>query len=56
MAISDRQVFKNQDLVLKVSLNIDPEKFDINKCEAFLDVLCGEKEYQKGDIRRMGLY
>jgi len=37
--IVDKKIFKNQDLVLKVSLNIDPEKFDINKYEAFLDAL-----------------
>jgi len=51
MAISDKQVFKNQDLVLKVSPNVDPEKFDINKYEAFLDALCGEREYQKEAVR-----
>lgn len=51
MVISDKKVFKNQDLVLKVSPNIDPEKFDINKYEAFLDALCGEREYQKETIR-----
>ncbi|MGB7531350.1 MAG: HEPN domain-containing protein [Halobacteriota archaeon] len=32
---------------LKVSPNVDPEKFDINKYEAFLDALCVEREYQK---------
>ena len=47
----NKQTFKNQDLVLKVSPNIDPEKFDINKYEAFLDALCGEREYQKETIR-----
>ena len=47
----DKQIFKNQDLVLRVSLNVDPEKFDINKYEAFLDALCGEREYQKEAIR-----
>jgi len=51
MTISDKQIFKNQDLVLKVSPNIDPEKFDINKYEAFLDSLCGEREYQKEATR-----
>jgi len=51
MVISDTQIFKNQDLVLKVSPNIDPDKFDINKYEAFLDALCGEREYQKEAIR-----
>ena len=47
----DRQIFQNKDLVLKVSPNIDPDKFDINKYEAFLDALCEEREYQKGAIR-----
>jgi type III restriction enzyme len=51
MTISDKQIFKNQDLVLKVSPNFDPEKFDINKYEAFLDALCGEREYQKEATR-----
>ena len=27
----DRRIFQNKDLILKVSPNIDPEKFDINK-------------------------
>ncbi|KKL49224.1 hypothetical protein LCGC14_2317650, partial [marine sediment metagenome] len=47
----NKQTFKNQDLVLKVSPNIDPQKFDINKYEAFLDALCGEREYQKEVVR-----
>jgi len=51
MTVADKKVFKNQDLVLKISPNIDPEKFDINKYEAFLDALCGEREYQKETIR-----
>lgn len=38
-------------LVLKVSENIDPEKFDISKYEAFLDALCGTREFQKESIR-----
>ncbi len=47
----DRQIFQNKDLVLNVSPNINPEKFDINKYEAFLDALCVEREYQKEAIR-----
>lgn len=47
----ERQTFKNQDLVLKVSENVDPRVFDINKYEPFLDALCGEREYQKEAIR-----
>jgi len=47
----EKQTFKNQDLVLKVSENVDPRVFDINKYEPFLDALCGEREYQKEAIR-----
>lgn len=47
----DRQTFRNRDLVLKVSPNCDPGRFDQNKYEAFLDALCGDREYQKEAIR-----
>jgi type III restriction enzyme len=47
----DRQTFQNKDLVLKVSPNYDPKRFDPNKYEAFLDALCGDREYQKEAIR-----
>jgi type III restriction enzyme len=47
----ERQTFQNKDLVLKVSLNYDPKSFDPNKYEAFLDALCGDREYQKEAIR-----
>jgi len=45
------QIFENKDLVLKVSPNCDPKTFDINRYEAFLDALCGNREYQKEAIR-----
>ena len=51
MAISDKQLLKNQDLVLKVSTNVDPAKFDMTNYEDFLDALCGDREYQKEAIR-----
>jgi type III restriction enzyme len=47
----ERQTFQNKDLVLKVSPNYDPKRFDPNKYEAFLDALCGPREYQKEAIR-----
>lgn len=47
----DRQTFQNKDLVLKVSPNYDPKRFDPNKYEAFLDALCENREYQKEAIR-----
>ncbi len=49
--ITDKQLLKNQDLVLKVSPNVDPAKFDMSKYEDFLDALCGDREYQKDAIR-----
>ena len=47
----EKQTFRNQDLVLKVSENVNPKVFDINKYEPFLDALCREREYQKEAIR-----
>ena len=47
----DQQRFNNQDLVLSVSKNIDPARFDINLYEPFIDALCGNREYQKEAIR-----
>jgi len=47
---------KASDLVLKVSENIDPARFDISKYEAFLDALCGTREFQKEAIRTVLRY
>lgn len=47
----DKQTFQNKDLVLKVTPNYDPKRFDANKYEAFLDALCHDREYQKEAIR-----
>ena len=47
----DKRTFRNEDLILKVTENIDPKKWDEGKYEAFLDELCGCREYQKEAIR-----
>ena len=47
----DRQRFRNQDLVLKVSPAVDRTKWNENRYEAFIDELCGEREYQKDALR-----
>src|SRR3990172_9480496 len=47
----DRQTFKNEDLVLKVSENIDPAVWNEAKYEPFIDELCENREYQKDAIR-----
>jgi type III restriction enzyme len=46
----DRRTFRNEDLVLKVTTNIDPKVWDESYYEAFLDELCGMREYQKEAI------
>jgi type III restriction enzyme len=47
----DKRAFKNEDLVLKVTENIEPNTWDEGKYEAFLDELCGYREYNKESIR-----
>lgn len=47
----DKRTFKNEDLILKVTEDIDPKTWDEGKYEAFLDDLCGYREYQKEAIR-----
>jgi type III restriction enzyme len=47
----DRKTFKNEDLILKVTTNINPAEWDESRYEAFLDELCGMREYQKEAIR-----
>lgn len=47
----DRRTFRNEDLILKVTEDIDPKIWDEGKYEAFLDELCGYREYQKEAIR-----
>src|SRR4030042_857980 len=55
-ARGDRQTFKNEDLVLKVTTNIDPAVWDEARYEAFIDELCGPHEYQKDAIRTVLRY
>ncbi len=50
-ARGDRETFKNEDLVLKISENIDPAVWNEAKYEAFIDELCENREYQKDAIR-----
>lgn len=47
----DKRTFRNEDLILRITENIDPNKWDEGKYEAFLDELCGYREYQKEAIR-----
>jgi len=47
---------KANDLVLKVSENVDSTRFDVSKYEVFLDALCGPREFQKEAIRTVLRY
>lgn len=51
MTVRDRQEFRNSELVLEVSSNCDPKRFDMSKYENFLDALCEDRDYQKEAIR-----
>jgi type III restriction enzyme len=52
----DLQRFRNEDLVLKVSPAVDRARWDESRYEAFIDELCGAREYQKEAIRATLLY
>jgi len=41
------KIYKTQDLVLQVKQNFDPSKLNLRKWVDFLDVLCGDREFQK---------
>ncbi len=45
------KVYKTQDLVLQVKQNYNPAKLNLKKWISFLDVLCGDREFQKEAIR-----
>lgn len=51
----DRRTFRNEDLVLAVKPH-DPSKWDEDRYEPFLDVLCGHREYQKKAIKTVLSY
>lgn len=52
---ADRRTFRNEDLLLAVRPH-DPAHWDETRYEAFLDALCGHREYQKTAIRTVLSY
>jgi type III restriction enzyme len=50
-ANTDRQRFRNEELILQVSTSVDRERWNESRYEAFIDELCGTREYQKEAIR-----
>lgn len=51
MSAIDRQRFRNEDLMLRISPAVDPTKWDESRYEGFLDELCRDRVYQKNAIR-----
>lgn len=49
--MEDIKIFNQSDLVLKVNSVYDPNKLNLNEWSEFLDVLCGNREYQKEAIK-----
>ena len=47
----DIKIYKTHDLVLQVRQNYNPAKLNLKKWVSFLDVLCGDREFQKEAIR-----
>lgn len=43
--------FNQRDLILKVNKNYNLSKLNLDKWEVFLDVLCGNRDYQKKAIK-----
>jgi hypothetical protein len=54
--MENKIVFNQKDLILKVNENYDRSKLDIDKWERFLDVLCGDRVYQKEAIKSSVIY
>lgn len=54
--MDNKIVFNQKDLILKVNKNYDKSKLNLDKWEAFLDVLCGDRDYQKEAIRAAVIY
>ena len=52
----DKMIFKNENLVLKVSNSYDPLKLNLDEWDDFLDILCGNRYYQKEAIKTAVIY
>ncbi|MDI1472993.1 DEAD/DEAH box helicase family protein [Thermodesulfovibrio sp. 1176] len=50
------KTYKTKDLVLEVSKSYDPTKLDLSIWDRFIDVLCGDRQYQKEAIENAIVY
>lgn len=49
--MQDIKIFKQSDLILNINKNYNPEVLNLEEWEWFLDVLCGNRDYQKEAIK-----
>ena len=56
MAVLEKKVYKQEDLILKISDSYDPFKLSLGEWEEFLDALCGQRNYQKEAIKKAVIY
>lgn len=54
--IQEIKTYKTNDLVLEVSKSYNPINLDISAWDRFLEVLCGNREYQKEAIKNSIIY
>lgn len=52
----DIKIYKTQDLILEVKKTFDPKKLNLKQWVDFVDVLCGDREYQKEAITNAIIY
>lgn len=50
--MEDVKIFKQSDLVLDINKNYNPEVLNLDEWTWFLDVLCGNRDYQKEAIKK----
>lgn len=50
------KTYKTKDLVLGVSKSYDPTKLDLSMWDRFIDVLCGDRQFQKEAIENAIIY
>ena len=54
--MADIKIYKTQDLILKVNPTFNPTKLKLKQWVDFIDVLCGDREYQKEAIHDAIIY
>ncbi|OIP35877.1 MAG: hypothetical protein AUK23_00055 [Deltaproteobacteria bacterium CG2_30_43_15] len=50
------KTYNTKDLVLEVNKSYDPIRPDLSKWDRFIDVLCGDRQYQKEAIENVIIY